>query len=119
MPHRRIVEHIGAVAEHRDHKLFRRRELGAERRAEAPAEPAGGRQAVEGAGLLTRAMVLHQRVFIEDDGVAADDLADDAAEIGGCDLGALGRGRNLGKLLGPLALVLGGTDATGADARLG
>ena len=63
----RVGEHVGAVAERRDHELLRRGELGAERRAKAPAETAGGREAVECVGLLARAMLLPQRIFVEDD----------------------------------------------------
>ena len=52
-------------------KLVGRGELGAERRAEAPAEPAGRTEREEGARLLARAMVRPQRIFVEDDGVLA------------------------------------------------
>ena len=78
--HGRVGEHVGAVADGRDHELLRRRELGAERGAEAPAEPAGRREAVERAGLFARAMIEAQRIFVEDDRVVADRLADRVAE---------------------------------------
>ena len=43
----RIAEHVGAVAERGDDEGVGRRELGAKRCAEAPAEPAGGAEREE------------------------------------------------------------------------
>ena len=78
----RIGEHVGAVAERRDDELVGRGELGAKRRAEAPAEAAGRSERIEGAGFFARAMVGAQRIFVEDDGVLADRFADAARQIG-------------------------------------
>ncbi len=47
----RIAEHVGAVADGRDHLALGRRELGAERRAEAEAETARQKAAHIGARL--------------------------------------------------------------------
>ena len=54
---RRIGEHVGAVAERGDDEGVGRRELGAERGAETPAEPAGRAEREKRARLLARAMV--------------------------------------------------------------
>ena len=67
----RIAEHVGAVAQRGDDELLGRRQLGAERGAEAPAQPAGGAEREQRARLLARAMVRPQRVFVENDGVLA------------------------------------------------
>src|SRR6185437_15421909 len=45
MPRGRIAEHVGAVADHRDHRLVGIGELGPDRRADADAEPARARRA--------------------------------------------------------------------------
>ena len=81
MADHRIGEHVGAVAERRDDEGVGRGELGAERGAEAPAEPAGRAEREERARLLARAMIGPQRIFVEDDGVLADRLADRARQI--------------------------------------
>ena len=65
----RVAEQVGAVAEDRDDQPVGRGELGAERRADAPAE-AGGRARPEIAARQVRAAMLeHQRVFVDDDRV--------------------------------------------------
>ena len=77
----RIGEHVGAIAERRDNEFIRRREFRAERRAKAPAESAGGPEREKCARLFARAMIRPQRIFIDDDRVLADSLADRVREI--------------------------------------
>jgi len=89
------------------------------RRAEAPAEAAGGRQPVEGIGLLAWAMLLDQRVFVEQHGVLADAFADQAAQIGEVDLVAGRHGGGLRQPLLALAIELGGAGPPRGDARFG
>ncbi len=112
---RRIAEHVGAVAERGDDQLVGRGELGAERGAEAPAEAAGRAERIEGAGLLARAVIGAQRIFIEDDGVLADAFADAAREIFRRD--AVAGGGILRELGAAIAHALGQSAAPRGNAR--
>ena len=114
VPDHRIGEHVGAVAQRRDDKGVRRGELGAERRAETPAETAGRAEREEGARLLARAMIGPQRIFIEDDGVFAGHVTDRARQIFRRNCRA-GRGI-LGQLRAPGTHALGEPCAPGGDA---
>ena len=82
MTHRGVGEHVGAVADGRDYELLRRGELRAHRGAESPTEAARRREAVKRAGLFARAVLQAERIFVEDDRLAADRFADGGAE--GC-----------------------------------
>ena len=63
----RVGEDHAAVADGRHHEAVGRHELGAQRRADAPAEPAGRAQREVGAGARPRAVVEPQLVLVEDD----------------------------------------------------
>ncbi len=71
-----IAEHVGAVAERADHGLVRRGELGSERGAQTPAEPARRGIAEVAAGLLDRHLLEHRRIFVDQDGALVDQLVD-------------------------------------------
>ena len=94
--------------------LVGRGELCAERRAETPAEPAGRAKREQSAGLFARAMIGPQRIFVEDDGVLADRLADRARQIFRRNVLA-GRGI-LGQLRAPCTHAFGQPRAAGGDA---
>src|SRR5262245_5094374 len=81
MSNHRVSEHVGAVAKGRDHEIVRRSEFRTERCAKSPAESAGRPEREERAGLFARAMIRPQRVFVDDDGIFADRLADDTRQI--------------------------------------
>ena len=74
VPGGRIAEHVRAVAERADHRLVRRRELRAERRAEPPAQAAGGRIAEIAAGLLDHHLLEHRRVLVDEDRAVVEQL---------------------------------------------
>ena len=74
---RRIAEDVGAVAERSDDVLLGRRQLGPERGAQSPAEPAGRGQAEVVPG-FSRGVSPASVVLVEDHRVRADQLADHA-----------------------------------------
>ena len=88
----RIAEHVGAVAERGDDEgLSGAASLAPSAAPKPQPSPPAGPSAKKRARLLARAMVGPQRIFVEDDGVLADRLADGAREIFRRDGSARGR----------------------------
>src|SRR6185437_11909352 len=81
MAGRRVGEHVSAVADRRDDQRVGPRQLCAERGAEAPAEAAGGARTKIGARLLTAAQILPRPIFVDEDRVGPDRLAEAMIEI--------------------------------------
>ncbi len=68
----RIAEHVRTVADCADHRLLRRGELRAERRAHAPAQPARRRVAEVAARLADHHLLEHRRVLVHQDGLVVE-----------------------------------------------
>ena len=94
-PGGRVAEHVGAVAQGRDDERIGRRELRADRGADAPAEPARRRRAEIGPRPGERRVAQNERIFVDDDRILVLGIADAMRRPGGIDRRHAARFRQL------------------------